>query len=310
MKILNHLKKANFNIPLISQENWNYFPGTSCVLLEGKLVASLWHEQCAQRGKDLPSKPCLAVILVGENPASEIYVNHKIKTFQKIGYQSLEYRIPSSECSEENLINLIESLSKNQKVHGILVQLPLPKHINEQNILSKIPSSKDADGFSAESIGKLTLGLQGTYSCTPFGVMALLASYGISCEGKRAVVVGRSNIVGKPMSLMLLHENATVTMAHSRTQDLPSIVQQADIIVAAVGIPHLITPSMCKEGVIVVDIGMNRLENKKLVGDVHPDVSQKASFMTPVPGGVGPLTIAMLAVNTFLSSLELSSKAS
>lgn len=242
--------------------------------------------------------PKLVVVLVGNDPASEVYVNKKAKTADKIGMASDVLRFPEA-TTEAELLAEIQRLNNDPGVHGILVQLPLPKHLAEERVLTRIHPEKDADGLHPLNLGKLVQGLPVTAQpCTPAGIMALLDAYEIPLEGRHAVVVGRSNIVGKPVGMMLLARNATVTYCHSRTRHLSDITRQADVIVAAVGIPGMIKASDVKDGAVVIDVGINRLDGK-LCGDVDTDaVAEKASFITPVPGGVGPMTIAMLMRNT------------
>ncbi len=239
----------------------------------------------------------LAVIIVGENPASKVYVRNKILACEEVGIKSYQYELPE-DVTEEKIIGIIEELNEKEDVFGILVQLPLPKHLDERYILSKINPEKDVDGFSSYQMGKLVLGERCFPSCTPRGIMELLRAYNIEICGKNAVVVGRSNTVGKPMAFMLLKENATVTVAHSKTENLTQITKQADILVVAIGKAKFIKKDMVKEGAVVIDVGMNRVDGK-LCGDVDFDeVSEIASFITPVPGGVGPMTVTMLMNNT------------
>ncbi len=248
-------------------------------------------------------KITLAVILVGNNPASQVYVKNKIKATEYVGMKSLSFTLPE-DATQEQVKEVVLSLSDDKSVDGILVQLPLPKHLDESEILKLIPASKDVDGFLAENVGKLLLGEQTTIACTPFGVMKMLESANINLSGKNAVVLGRSNIVGKPMAMLLLKENCTVTICHSKTQNLNEICAKADIVVAAIGRPKFVTADMVKDGAVVIDVGINRTENG-LVGDVDFDaVKDKASYITPVPGGVGPMTIAMLLENTYLCALR------
>lgn len=246
----------------------------------------------AQYGK----KVGLAVVLVGEDPASQVYVRNKIRGCEEAGIRSFAHYLPAN-ASQREVEELVSALAADDNVHGILVQLPLPKHLDEEKILACIPTAKDVDGFSAENIGRLAMNEEGTVACTPSGVMELLKRYEIDPRGKKAVVVGRSNIVGRPMALLLLNADATVTVCHSRTADLKAECAQADILVAAIGKPKFITADMVKDGAVVVDVGINRVDGK-LVGDVDfEEVSKKASYITPVPGGVGPMTIAMLLKN-------------
>ena len=240
----------------------------------------------------------LAVILVGNNPASQVYVKNKIKATEYVGMRSLSYCLPEKTTQSE-IEALIETLSSDDAVDGILVQLPLPKHLDEATILAKIPAGKDVDGFLAENVGNLMLGKPTTVACTPFGVLKMLQNTGVELSGKSAVVIGRSNIVGKPMAMLLLKENCTVTICHSKTKNLAEVCKSADILVAAIGKPKFVTKEMVKDGAIVIDVGINRTESG-LVGDVDFDnVASVASYISPVPGGVGPMTIAMLLVNTY-----------
>ncbi len=240
----------------------------------------------------------MAVIIVGDDPASRVYVNNKKKACEEIGIASFEYALPA-DTSEEELLELIDKLNVTPEVSGILVQLPVPKHIDEQKIICAINPKKDVDAFHPVNVGKIMTGDYDFVPCTPAGVMELIAESGIEVSGKDCVIVGRSNIVGKPQAMLLLHKNGTVTICHSRTADLKAKTKAADILVVAVGIPEFITGDMIKEGAVVIDVGINRLENKKLVGDVHFESAEKvASAITPVPGGVGPMTIAMLMKNT------------
>lgn len=248
-------------------------------------------------------KIALAVILVGENPASKVYVKNKIVATEYVGMKSLSFHLPA-DCSQDDLENLITSLANDASVDGILVQLPLPKHLDEKRALEMIPTTKDVDGFKAENAGKLMLGEDCTVACTPFGVLKMLKSENIELSGKNAVVIGRSNIVGKPMAMLLLQENCTVTICHSKTKNLKEICKSADILVAAIGRPNFVTEDMVKEGAVVIDVGINRTENG-LCGDVdYANVEKLASYITPVPGGVGPMTIAMLLENTYLCALR------
>jgi methylenetetrahydrofolate dehydrogenase (NADP+) / methenyltetrahydrofolate cyclohydrolase len=242
--------------------------------------------------------PGLAVVLVGEDPASQVYVGRKAKACAEVGFLSREYKLPA-ETDEEKLLKIIKKLNKDKFIHGILVQLPLPKHISTEKIIAAIDPRKDVDGFHPYNVGGLVTGAPLFIPCTPRGIMELLSRSGIELAGKEAVVVGRSNIVGKPIALLLLAQNATVTMCHSKTKDLPLVTGRADVLIAAIGKPHMIKANMVKEGAVVIDVGVNRLEDGKLAGDVaFVEVAAKASFITPVPGGVGPMTIAMLMKNT------------
>lgn len=247
--------------------------------------------------KKFGRKPCLAVIIVGEDPASQTYVRNKIKGCAEVGMASLSYEYGDTTPQEEIAAKLRE-LAADDNVDGILVQLPLPKGYDERYLLSLIPDSKDVDGFSPTNMGLLAMNKPRTISCTPYGVMKLIESTGTSLKGKRAVVIGRSNTVGKPMAMLLLNADCTVTVCHSKTADLAKVASEADILVAAIGKPRFVTADMVKEGAIVIDVGINRVDGK-LVGDVDFDaVKDKASFITPVPGGVGPMTITMLLANT------------
>ena len=242
--------------------------------------------------------PGLAVILVGEDPASQVYVGRKAKACEEVGFLSREYRL-SADATEADLLKLIHDLNGDKSIHGVLVQLPLPKHIATDKIIAAIDPHKDVDGFHPYNVGGLVTGSPLFIPCTPRGIMELIARSGIELAGKEAVVVGRSNIVGKPMALLLLAQNATVTMCHSKTIDLPAVTSRADVLIAAIGKARMITANMVKEGAVVIDVGVNRLETGKLAGDVAFDeVAAKASYITPVPGGVGPMTIAMLMKNT------------
>lgn len=275
------------------------------ILLKGKEVSARIKEELKQEVTELKEKginPGLAVIIVGDDPASRVYVNNKKKACEETGIKSFEYALPA-ETSESELLTLIEKLNNDDEVSGILVQLPVPKHIDEQKIINSIKPSKDVDAFHPVNVGKIMTGDYDFVPCTPAGVMELIAESGIDVSGKDCVIVGRSNIVGKPQAMLLLHKNGTVTICHSRTKDLAEKTKAADILVVAVGIPEFITGDMIKEGAVVIDVGINRLENKKLVGDVHfESAEKKAAAITPVPGGVGPMTIAMLMKNTVKAS--------
>ena len=240
----------------------------------------------------------LAVVLIGNDPASQVYVRNKVKACEEAGIRSFRHDLPE-ETTQKQAEELVSALAEDENVHGILIQLPLPRGLDEKRLLSLIPPSKDVDGFLAENIGRLALKEAGTVACTPLGVMEMLSRSNIPVAGKRAVVVGRSNIVGRPMALLLLNADATVTVCHSKTKDLLEECRRADILVAAIGKPKFITADMVKEGAVVIDVGMDRDENGKLCGDVDfENVKEKASAITPVPGGVGPMTIAMLLKNT------------
>lgn len=267
------------------------------IIIDGKATAKKLRQQVAQQAALLPRKPGLAVILVGEDPASQIYVRNKEKDCALCGFESFETRLPA-ETTQEALLDKIAQLNADPAVDGILVQLPLPRHIDEHAVLSAIRPDKDADAFHPENVGLMVTGEPPVWPCTPLGVMELLREYGISAAGKHCVVVGRSNIVGKPMALLLLRDNGTVTICHSRTPDLASEVRRADILVAAVGKPGLIPGEWIQEGAVVIDVAMNRGADGKLCGDVDFEgASDRAAYITPVPGGVGPMTRAVLMRN-------------
>lgn len=250
----------------------------------------------------------LAVIIVGDNPASRIYVNNKKKACEEVGFKSYEYALPA-ETTQDELLELVRTLNNDETVHGILCQLPLPAHIDEKTVINEINPEKDVDAFHPVNVGKIMIGDYNFLPCTPAGCMELIHSTGISVKGKNCTVVGRSNIVGKPMAMLLLHESGTVTVCHSKTVDLKEECKRADILVAAVGVPKLIKGDMIKEGAVVIDVGMNRLPDGKLCGDVDfEQASEKASYITPVPGGVGPMTIAMLMKNTLTAAKNMASK--
>jgi len=264
--------------------------------LSHQLRADVTQRVLALKAKGIT--PGLAVVLVGENPASQVYVRNKVKACQESGIYSLLEQYPQS-LTEQDLLNRIEELNHDSRIHGVLVQLPLPYHINSQKVIEAISPAKDVDGFHMASAGALMTGMPGFWPCTPYGCMKMLESIQFELKGKHAVVIGRSNIVGKPMAMMLLQKNATVTICHSHTQNLKALTLQADLIVAAVGVRNVLTADMVKSGAVVLDVGMNRNEQGKLCGDVDFEgVEKVASFITPVPGGVGPMTITMLLVNT------------
>jgi methylenetetrahydrofolate dehydrogenase (NADP+) / methenyltetrahydrofolate cyclohydrolase len=264
--------------------------------LSQKLRADVTKRATALKARGIT--PGLAVILVGENPASQVYVRNKVKACEDSGLHSILEKHPAS-LTEASLLNRINALNQDTSIHGILVQLPLPEHIDAQKVIEAISPAKDVDGFHIASAGALMTGMPGFWPCTPYGCMKMLESIGYELKGKHAVVIGRSNIVGKPMALMLLQKNATVTICHSATQDLKAITLQADVIVAAVGKRNILTADMVKPGAVVLDVGMNRNEEGKLYGDVDfVGVEQVAGYITPVPGGVGPMTITMLLINT------------
>lgn len=272
-------------------------------IIDGKVISQKVKDELKIKVDDFKKtygrQITLAVILVGNNPASQVYVKNKIKATEYVGMKSLSFNLPET-ATEKEVSETVLSLTNDCSVDGILVQLPLPKHLDENKILSLIPANKDVDGFLAENVGKLMLGQPTTVACTPFGVLKMLKSENIELSGKNAVVLGRSNIVGKPMAMLLLKENCTVTICHSKTQNLKEICKSADILVAAIGKPKFVQADMVKDGAVVIDVGINRTENG-LVGDVDFDnVKNVASYITPVPGGVGPMTIAMLLENTYL----------
>ena len=274
-------------------------------IIDGKKLASEIRGKVKILSDEFKAKtnltPGLAVVLVGENPASMVYVKNKIKQTEEVGFKSFEYKLPI-DTPEEELLNIVDSLNKNQDVNGILVQLPLPDHINSDKVLDKILPEKDVDGFHAMNVGKLWSGLDALVPCTPLGCSIMIRKIFHDLSGKKAVIVGRSNIVGKPMAALLLKMNATVTIVHSRTKNIEDICKEADILVAAVGVPEMVKGSWVKEGCIVIDVGINRIDvegKTKLVGDVDfTQTLDKASLITPVPGGVGPMTIACLLLNT------------
>ncbi len=270
------------------------------VIIDGKKTAQDIKDELKEKVaklKESGKEIGLAVILVGDNPASKVYVRNKEKACEYVGIRSLSYKLPEN-TTQEQLLNLVSELNEKKDCHGILVQLPLPSHIDEDAIIAAIAPQKDVDGFHPVNVGKLSIGQSGFLSCTPAGIIELLKRYNIDMDGKRAVVCGRSNIVGKPMAALLLRENATVTIAHSHTADLAALCREADILIAAIGKPKFFTEEFIKEGAVVIDVGMDRDENGKLCGDVDFDsVKDKCSAITPVPGGVGPMTITMLLSN-------------
>jgi len=275
-------------------------------LIDGKVVSQSVRDEVAELASKLKQDtgivPGLAAVLVGDDAASEIYVRNKRKACEKVGIYSEEHKLPA-ETTEEQLLGLVNKLNEDTKIHGILVQLPLPGHINETKILRTVSPLKDVDGFHPYNVGLLVEGNPRFVSCTPGGIIKMLDFYNIDIKGKDVVVVGRSNIVGKPVSMLLLHRHGTVTICHSRTKDLKEVTGRADILVAAIGRANFITADMVKDGAVVIDVGINRKDDGKLTGDVDFDsVSEKASYITPVPGGVGPMTIAMLLYNTYLSA--------
>ena len=279
------------------------------ILIDGKAISAQIKDELREKTQALKAggiEVTLAVILVGEDPASQVYVRNKKRACEYIGYRSLSYELPE-ETKEERLLELIEELNNRDDVDGILVQMPLPKHINEKTILNAISPDKDVDGFHPVNVGKLCIGEEGFVSCTPAGVIQLLrrGCPDLDITGKECVIVGRSNIVGKPMALLMLRENATVTVTHSRTADLKEVCKRADILIAAVGKAEMITKEYVKEGAVVIDVGINRTEDGKLCGDVkYDEVSEIAGAITPVPGGVGPMTIAMLMNNCYEAAVR------
>ncbi len=274
-------------------------------IIDGKKISAQIKEEVKAAAAELAKREIfvtLAVIQVGADPASSVYVGNKKKACEYVGFRSLSYELPE-ETTQEELLSLIEELNGRADVNGILVQLPLPEQISEEKVIQSISPDKDVDGFHVQNVGRLNVGTKGFVSCTPAGIIELLKRAGISIEGKECVVVGRSNIVGKPMAALLLRENGTVTVCHSRTKNLAEITGRADILIAALGKPKFITEEYIKDGAVVIDVGIHRQENGKLCGDVDFDsVAKKASYITPVPGGVGPMTIAMLMVNCLQSA--------
>ena len=275
-------------------------------IIDGKKISQEIKDELKERVAALKEKGVevtLAVIQVGSNPASTVYVGNKKKACAYVGIKSLAYELPE-ETTEAELLELVEKLNKDDSVNGILVQLPLPKHIDEDKVIKTISPEKDVDGFHPESVGKLSIGQKGYVSCTPAGIIQLLKRSDIEIDGKECVIIGRSNIVGKPMAMLLLRENGTVTITHSHTKDLKEVTRRADILIVAIGRTKFVTADYIKEGAVVIDVGMDRDENGKLCGDVdYADVEPKAGAITPVPGGVGPMTIAMLMHNC-VSSVE------
>ena len=280
-------------------------------IIDGKEISAQIREKVKEFGETLKKEsgrtPGLAVVLVGENPASKVYVKNKIEKTKEVGFTSIEHRL-NDDVSEEELLNVVKNLNEDDKVQGILVQLPLPKHINADKVLDTIKPVKDVDGFHAENVGKLWSGLNSLVPRTPLGCSILLKKLNPDLSGKKAIIIGRSNIVGKPMAALLLGMNATVTVAHSRTKNIEDLVKSADIVVAAVGIPEMVKGSWIKKDAVVIDVGINRIERdgkKVLVGDVdYEECLENSSKITPVPGGVGPMTIACLLLNTLFTSYE------
>lgn len=278
-------------------------------MIDGKALAQTIRDRIAAETKDLQAKtgvkPGLATILVGEDPASALYVRSKQKACEAAGIYIEDFKLPAT-TSQAELLALVEKMNHDPNIHGILVQLPLPKHIDTQMVLNAVTPMKDADGFHPYNLGRLVEGSPVFEACTPKGIIAMIDSTGVAIEGKRAVVVGRSTIVGKPVALMLLHRHATVTVCHSKTRDLPAVCREADILVVAIGKSKFVTADMVKEGAVVIDVGTNRLADGKFVGDVDFEpVSHKAGWISPVPGGVGPMTITMLLANTLESAKRM-----
>ncbi|MCH5316653.1 MAG: bifunctional methylenetetrahydrofolate dehydrogenase/methenyltetrahydrofolate cyclohydrolase FolD [Eubacterium sp.] len=274
-------------------------------IIDGKAVSKAVRERVAKETAELKEKgivPGLAVIIVGEDPASQVYVRNKEKACEEVGFYSEKFALPESTTQEE-LNALVKALNARKDINGILCQLPLPKHLDDKEVINLIDPAKDVDAFHPVNVGTIMIGDYNFLPCTPAGVMELIHSTGVDVCGKKAVVIGRSNIVGKPMAMLLLHENATVEITHSRTQNLADITKEADILVAAIGKAKFVTADMLKDGAVVIDVGMNRDENGKLCGDVDFEaVKDKCSFITPVPGGVGPMTISMLMQNTLTAA--------
>ena len=274
-------------------------------LISGKEISLSVKERVAEEVKDLKKngiEPCLAVILVGDDPASKVYVNNKKKACEFCGIRSLEYLLPA-DASQEELNSLVEKLNSDESVNGILCQLPLPSHLDEKEVLNLIKPEKDVDAFHPENVGHIMIGDFNFLPCTPAGIMEMLKYENIGLDGKNCVIIGRSNIVGKPMAMLMLKENATVTVCHSHTKNLKEVVARADVVVAAVGKAKFVTADMIKDGAVIIDVGINRCEDGKLYGDVDFEAcKEKASYITPVPGGVGPMTIATLMQNTVTSA--------
>ena len=276
-------------------------------IMDGKALAAKLRAELKEKVaalKDGGKEIGLAVVLIGDDQASKVYVRNKIKGCEEVGIRSYSFNLPAS-ASQHDAENLVKELVASDNIHGILVQLPLPSHLDEQAILKLIPPAKDVDGFCAQNVGNLAMNRETIVACTPFGVMKLLEEYGVEMRGKNAVVLGRSNIVGKPMAMLLLNADATVTVCHSKTKNLKEVCAGADILVVAIGRAKFVTADMVKEGAVVVDVGMDRDENGKLCGDVDfESVKDKVSMITPVPGGVGPMTITMLLYNTYITAMR------
>lgn len=274
----------------------------SAKIIDGKAISAAVKEQVRAEIERDNIKAGLAVVIVGDDPASRVYVNNKKKACELCGIKSYEYALPA-ETTQEQLLELIDTMNEDRSVNGILVQLPLPRHLDEKEVIKRISPIKDVDAFHEMNVGKIMIGNFSFLPCTPAGCMELIHSTGVEVAGKECVVIGRSNIVGKPMAMLLLHENGTVTVCHSKTRNIAEVCRRADILVAAVGRPNFVTADMVKPGAVVIDVGINRLDNGKLCGDVKFDeVSEKAGYITPVPGGVGPMTIAMLMRNTLTAA--------
>ena len=277
-------------------------------IINGKEISASIRAEIKAETEKMTVKPGLAVILVGNDPASQVYVRNKNKACEEVGFYSEMYTLPE-ETQMDDLLGLIDQLNHSPQIHGILVQLPLPKHLDEEKVILAISPEKDVDAFHPVNVGKIMIGNHSFLPCTPAGVMELLSRSGIEVSGKECVVIGRSNIVGKPQAMLLLHANGTVTVCHSRTKNLAEICARADILVSAIGKAKFVTPDMVKEGAVVIDVGINRDENGKLCGDVDFEkVAPKTSFITPVPGGVGPMTITMLMKNTLTAAKNIENK--
>jgi methylenetetrahydrofolate dehydrogenase (NADP+)/methenyltetrahydrofolate cyclohydrolase len=274
-------------------------------IISGKEISASIRAEIKAEVEKMTVRPGLAVILVGSDPASQVYVRNKNKACEEVGFYSEMYTLPE-ETEMDDLLGLIDQLNHSPQIHGILVQLPLPKHLDEEKVILAISPEKDVDAFHPVNVGKIMIGNHSFLPCTPAGVMELLFRSGIEVSGKECVVIGRSNIVGKPQAMLLLHANGTVTVCHSRTKNLAETCARADILVSAIGKPKFVTPDMVKEGAVVIDVGINRDENGKLCGDVDfENVAPKTSFITPVPGGVGPMTITMLMKNTLTAAKNI-----
>ena len=273
-------------------------------IIDGKAISAKLREDLKIKIEQMSRKPGLAVVMVGEDPASQIYVRNKVKACEDLGIRSYSYLLPA-DAEQKAVETLLDELSLDKAIDGILLQLPLPKHMNQEEVMGHISVQKDVDGFSPENLGLLALHKEKIVACTPLGVMKLLESTGVDLTGKNAVVLGRSDTVGKPMAMLLLNASATVTVCHSKTKNLKEICQNADILISAIGKPKFVTADMIKDDAIVIDVGINRDENGKLCGDVDfENVKEKASHITPVPGGVGPMTITMLMYNTYITACK------